>query len=247
MKKLLPLAVGMAACLLAAIPATAQSLIGAWTYGDTSSPTSTGTGVFVFLSNGAYFHAESDNTDDGANGMDGVERGTYSYNDGTGTFTFNSNAVNTNGGWGLSDMTPGDTLAIDISGDTFSVDGGGYDFTRVTGSNNLIGAWTFGDSLNPDANGTGVIVFMENLVYFHIETDNTDVDGMNGMERGTYTWNQITGAFSSTQAVDTNGQWGIVRHLFGHACQCHGQYLECHGYRRTRFRHFLSQQGLSRA
>jgi hypothetical protein len=70
MKKLLPLAVGMAACLLAAIPATAQSLIGAWTYGDTSSPTSTGTGVFVFLSNGAYFHAESDNTDDGANGMD---------------------------------------------------------------------------------------------------------------------------------------------------------------------------------
>ena len=176
-----------------------------------------------------------------------MERGTYSYNDGTGTFTFNSNAVNTNGGWGLSDMTPGDTLAIDISGDTFSVDGGGYDFTRVTGSNNLIGAWTFGDSLNPDANGTGVIVFMENLVYFHIETDNTDVDGMNGMERGTYTWNQITGAFSSTQAVDTNGQWGIVRHLFGHACQCHGQYLECHGYRRTRFRHFLSQQGLSRA
>lgn len=194
--------------LLAVSPLRAQSIVGAWTYGNTLSPTSTGTGVFVFLSNGAYFHAESDNTDDAANGMNGIERGTYSYN--SGTLTFNSNAINTNGGWGLSDLTPGNTMSIAFSGENaLSVDGGGFDFTRVTGSSALVGAWTFGNSLSPDADGTGVIVLLDNGAYFQIESDNTDANGQNGMERGTYTWDSGTGELTWTTTIDTNGEWGL--------------------------------------
>lgn len=34
--------------------------------------------------------------------------------------------------------------------------------------------------------------------------------GEDGMERGTYTWNQETGAFStSVPLADTNGDWGF--------------------------------------
>jgi hypothetical protein len=36
-----------------------------------------------------------------------------------------------------------------------------------------------------------------------------DPTGQPGIERGTYTWNAATGAFSSITLVDTDGQWGL--------------------------------------
>jgi len=193
---------------LAALAATSlrgQAIVGAWTYGNTSSPTSSGTGTFVFLANGVYFHAESENTADSANGQNGMEPGTYTWNPTTGAFSATA-LVNTNGGWGLSSGAP---TTISISGDTLSAEGS--DLTRVTGSSAIVGAWTYGNTSSPTTAGTGAFVFLANGVYFHMESENTadSANGQNGMERGTYTWNPTTGAFSATTLINTNGQWGL--------------------------------------
>jgi len=195
-------------CLLLVIfslPATSklhgQAIVGAWSFGNTASPDADGTGLLVFLANGAYFHLESENTD--PNGMNGMERGTYTWHAGTGAFTA-TNAMDTNGQWGLNPDTP---TTITISGDTMDIDG--FSLSRVTGASPIVGAWTFGNTLTPGSTGTGVVVFLANNVYFHAESENSDPNGMNGMERGTYTWNLMTGAFTAANAVDTNGQWGL--------------------------------------
>jgi hypothetical protein len=36
-----------------------------------------------------------------------------------------------------------------------------------------------------------------------------DINGHPGMERGTYTWDPLTGAFSATALVNTDGAWGF--------------------------------------
>lgn len=200
------------ACLLSVLLAlssfasvSAQSIVGAWTYGNTAAPDSAGTGLLVFLSNGVYFHAESDNTADAMNGMNGMERGTYTWNSGTGAFTA-AVIVNTNGSWGLSDDAP---PSISITGDTMDIDG--FTLARVTGGDAIVGAWAYGNTLTPGPTGTAVIVFLSNGVYFHAESENTAdaMNGVNGMERGTYNWVSGSGAFSSTTLVDTNSGWGL--------------------------------------
>jgi Flp pilus assembly protein TadG len=198
----------LAACtLLAVCSASAQAIIGAWTYGNTASPTSAGTGAFVFLPNGVYFHMESENTADAANGQNGMERGTYTWNSGTGAFSA-STLVNTNGQWGLSNGSPG---TVTISGDTLSVDGEAS-LTRVTGGSAIVGGWTYGNTASPTSSGTGAFVFLANGVYFHAESDNTAdaANGQNGMERGTYSWNSGTNTFTkNSTAINTNGGWGL--------------------------------------
>jgi hypothetical protein len=106
--------------LLVVSSASAQAIIGAWTYGNTASPGSTGTGVFVFLPNGVYFHAESENTADAANGQNGMERGTYTWV--SNTFTPTANFVDTNDGWGMANFgSVGGSLDVQVSGDVLSV------------------------------------------------------------------------------------------------------------------------------
>jgi MYXO-CTERM domain-containing protein len=113
--------------LLATSSLHAQSLVGAWTSGNTLTPDSSGTRAFVFLPNGTCFPIESENTADSANGKDGMERGTYTWNSGTGLFTLTSLAVNTNGRWGLSQgLGVGDSFTIDFSGNMAG------DLTRVS-------------------------------------------------------------------------------------------------------------------
>jgi len=193
--------------LLAVCSASAQAIVGAWTYGDTAAPTSAGTGAFVFLPNGVYFHMESENLDDAANGQNGMERGSYTWNSGTNLFTLNSVDVNTNGEWGLSDDPgPGNSFTIDFSGNTAD------NLTRVTGGSAIVGAWTYGNTLTPTSAGTGTFVFLPNGVYFHAESENVDdaANGQNGIERGTYSWNSGTNLFTLNSVdVNTNGEWGL--------------------------------------
>ncbi len=198
----------LVAITLALLPvhiAQAQGIVGAWSFGNATSPGSTGTGVLVFMDNGVYFHAESDNTADAQNGQNGMERGTYTWNPGTDVFT-SATIIDTNLQWGLSPDSP---AAITVSGDTMTIDG--MPLTRVTGGSPIVGAWTLGDTPNPGPSGAAVIVFLGNGTYFHAESENTAdaINGTAGMERGTYTWNMVTGVFSSTIAVDTNNQWGL--------------------------------------
>ena len=70
----------------------------------------------------------------------------------------------------------------------------------------LVGAWQFGDGAADDS---GVLVFLSNGTYFHGQDSVADGTGVDGMERGTYTWNESTGAFTATPIVDTNGEFGL--------------------------------------
>lgn len=72
----------------------------------------------------------------------------------------------------------------------------------------IVGAWQFGDGA---AGGSGVLVFQANGLYYHAEdiSVNDEPWERDGMERGTYSWNPDTGAFSSATQIDTNGEIGL--------------------------------------
>jgi hypothetical protein len=166
--------------------------------------------LFTFLADGTYLHTEDGSTD--PNGQDGMERGTYTWDRNSGSFSSSCPAVDTNGEYGLSHQSgqscTGTSTTIRVNGDTLTIDSNGSPFqlSRVFNINNsIVGSW--------HTNSAGYdtfITFDQNGNYTHAEDGNTDPNGMNGMERGTYTWNQNTGDFnSSCPPVDTNGQWGL--------------------------------------
>ena len=125
-----------------------------------------------------------------------MERGTYTWNQTTGAFTFQV-LEDTNGDWGLSDS--GITL-ITISGNTLNA--GGAVFNRVTSSNNpLVGSWS---------NSVAAFTVLSDGTYFEAEGFHVDPGTHQpGIERGTYTWNPVTGAFTFQVLEDTNGDWGL--------------------------------------
>jgi hypothetical protein len=156
--------------------------------------------VFTFTSSGQYFNAEDQVPPGTPGGQNGMERGTYAWNPSTGSLQY-STLVNTNGQWGLSSAANPITALVNGNTLTFS---GGSTFSRLISSTNpLVGSWTFGDRM--------VLSFAADGTYFHAEDQAPpgSPGGQNGMERGTYTWNPLTGAFSRTTLVDTNGQWGL--------------------------------------
>lgn len=94
----------------------------------------------------------------------------------------------------------------------FGVDGNviqtafiGFDIV-TTSVNSIIGAWSFGDALS---DGSGVVMFMKDLTYYHIEDVEAEDPEPDGFESGTYTWNEQTGAFTASPRLDTNGEVGL--------------------------------------
>lgn len=196
--------------LAAATSLRAQSLVGAWTFGDTSTE---GSGVIVFFSNGYYVHIGDAEASEAPQGTDGYERGTYTWS-GVNDTSFTANAItDANGDTGLSGIN-NSTTKFSVSGNTLTItdpDGLGSEsntLTRVTGANAIVGAWFDGDVTT--TTNTNVIVFLADNTYFLA----TDQATSAGMERGTYTWNSGTGAFSATTIVDTNGTRGLSHSPF---------------------------------
>jgi hypothetical protein len=190
-----------------ALAASASDLVGGW-YGTNLGPANS-TAAFTFLSDGTYLEAEDGNSALDPSGQSGIERGTYSWNASTGAFS-STTLVDTNGQWGLSHAG---TLNISVSGDILSVDGGPT-LTRVADANNpIVGSWYATNVGQPLS--TLVFTFLSNGTYLQAEDGNSSLDpsGQSGMERGTYSWNASTGAFSSTTLIDTNGQWGLSHSL----------------------------------
>jgi hypothetical protein len=73
----------------------------------------------------------------------------------------------------------------------------------------IVGSWlTQGAG---ESKSDAVLTFTANGIYFLAEDGSSVLDpsGKDGMERGTYSWNPTTKAFSSKTQVDTNGQWGL--------------------------------------
>ena len=74
-------------------------------------------------------------------------------------------------------------------------------------SSDIVGGWR----LTSNPGDSAIFTFLSNGTYMQAEDQLPpgDPTGQNGMERGTFNWNPISGAFSSVTLVDTNGQWGL--------------------------------------
>jgi hypothetical protein len=183
---------------------TTNPIVGGWEFGDGAFNDS---GIVVFLPNGFYFHIEDTND---ADGKDGMERGTYTWIESTGIFTATPQ-VDTNGDIGLNDPLDSVLVNGDVSTWTDSEESG--TLNRVVSlpstpspTSPLVGAWQYGDGA---ANASGVFVFLSDGIFF-TAVDEVEIGlDFDGMERGTYTWNEATGELNATTLVDTNGELGI--------------------------------------
>lgn len=183
--------------------AATQSIVGSWRLGDTSEE---GSGLLVFLPNGYYIHMED--TDD-PSGTDGMERGTYVWDESTGAFGVIA-ITDTNGDIGLS--SAGVDLSFGIAGGLLNGNDGGESFSlpRIAEpTDSILGTWL----LDTDSVSEIVVIsFFDNGYYYlceEVNPDNTDPNEMTGIERGTYTWDAGTGDFTATAIVDTNGDIGV--------------------------------------
>ena len=199
------------------------SIVGSYTIADPEEPTHDNV-VIVFLPNGDYFFAQDGDPNIDPNGQDGMERGTYTWDPETSNL-FITTLVNTSGEWGFSDGISGmegikafvdDTSLTLRFPDEGEEDGEEFTLARVieTSDNPLVGGWWATDSGGGElylAGGTAVIVFLEDGTFYMAQDGDSDADpsGQDGMERGTYTWDETTGAISVNLFVDTNGDWGF--------------------------------------
>lgn len=77
-----------------------------------------------------------------------------------------------------------------------------------TWAQSIVGAWSNNDTT---AEGSSVLVFLANGYFFQIQNAKASEapHGFDGFERGTYTWNPTTGAFTATVLQDLNGDTGF--------------------------------------
>ena len=181
-------------CLLR-VSSMASPIVGAWSAFDPVQ--NHAIAVFTFKSDGTYFEAEAYHNDPVGTHQPGMERGTYTWDQTSGAFTFQV-LEDTNGDWGLSDSG---VTQITIAGDNLEI-GGEVVLTRVTSSTNpLVGSWS---------NGVAAFTALSDGTYFEAEGFHEDPGTHQpGIERGTYTWNPVTGAFAFQVLEDTNGDWGL--------------------------------------
>jgi len=94
----------------------------------------------------------------------------------------------------------------------FGIDGAVYHtaYSRfdldTASANSIIGGWLFGDS---ESDGSGVVVFMKDGTYYLVEDTENESGDPDGFERGTYTWNSESGAFTASALTDSNGEAGL--------------------------------------
>jgi hypothetical protein len=185
---------GLVAAILGlmALDAQASAIWGSW-YGINQGQAQ-GTVVFSFFPNGEYFLNDHGNPALDPNGHPGIERGTYTWNETTGAFSFTT-LVNGDGEWGLSDGGPGQ---ITIAGDTLTAAGpdGGV-LTRVADPNSAIVRGWFGRD-EPNPGDLTVLDFLPNGTYLL----GGDPPSTSFLEFGSYSWNPVTGAFQF-HVIDT--------------------------------------------
>lgn len=214
-QKLLITTAGFLVCALTAL--ASDQIMGAYVL-PVEEPTHDNA-ILAFLPDGTYFFAQDGDPAIDSNGQDGIERGTYVWDAETGQLQVTT-ITNTSGQWGLSDDfagVSGTAAEVDDTGITlFWPDGESFTLPRVTSleDNPLVGGWWIEDS-DWDAmmgvDGGLVLVFLPNGIYFLAEDQSpiADPNGTPGMERGTYSWDPATGAFSVDVMSDTNGEWGL--------------------------------------
>lgn len=199
---------------LDSLSSSTSSIVGSWYLGDASQTDNIVTATF--FDNGYYVMLQDGDSTEDPSGEDGMERGTYTWDSSTGAFT-TTTITDTNGEWGLSHLI-GD-VTISVNGDSLLFNEGTETtvLSRVpSSSGSILGSWYAGDASQTD--NIVIVTIFENGTYVTLEDDDVTADptGQDGMERGTYTWNSSTGAFTATPLTDTNGQWGLS-HVIGDA------------------------------
>ena len=198
-----------ASCLLLPLlSAQGAGLVGSWYLEDANGPA-----VITFLANGEFVMLQDgDDSDD--SGQDGMERGTYQWDAGTGAFA-SQVLIDTNGEWGLSHGiagVPGVSAVVADDELTLTIPSeGAVVLSRIVPveTNSLVGTWWAPDA--GEAGGLAVITLLADGSYFFAQDGDSaeDPSGQDGIERGAYSWNPDTGAFSATVSLDTNGEWGL--------------------------------------
>ena len=100
---------------LTRVRSTTSAIVGSWYFANQGQ--SQGYGVVSFLTNGTYYLADTGNHSADPSGNNGVEKGTYTWDPATGTFS-SITQINTDGHWGFSD--PGITK-ITVAGSQMTV------------------------------------------------------------------------------------------------------------------------------
>jgi len=174
------------------IPEVPPEIVSAWKLNG-------GNSLLIFRYDGIYYQVQDDAS------WKGVERGNFSWDKATSAFSATTH-VDTNGEAGLSN--PGGATTMTISGNTltYNVAGEGlFTFSRVVNTASaIVGSWfTLG--------GKDTITFLADGTYYQAATDRSIATpiGWNGIERGTYSWNSSTGAFTKSVLTDTNGNVGL--------------------------------------
>ena len=184
-----------------------SSIFGAWQFGNSNEE---GSGVVLFMKDGTFFLIEDGESGEGD--VDGFERGSYTWNEQTGAFSV-SVEQDANGEAGLSH--PAGSTTISVSGNilTYSDSEGSRDLPRVIDEQQypIVGGWQFGEAAAFDSRA---LVFLPNGVYFEVQVSDF-LEEPDGIEKGTYTWNQGSGAFSATVGIDTNGKSGFSHPIEG--------------------------------
>jgi len=203
--------VGILFGLVTASHASAQSIVGAWTGGIS---TSEGAFVVIFFADGFFVQIDNVTALDAPGAFDGFERGTYSWDPVTGAF-ISATIQDLNGDAGYSSLNGLTNVTATISGQTLKtiVPGrGSFTLTRVTGASPIVGAW---GAITAGPDNSTAFVFLPNGVYFMARDGDGagDPTGHDGIEHGTYSWNPATGGITASAAmppyIDTNGQWGL--------------------------------------
>lgn len=211
MQKLAAITIALLVVLTCLLPSVAQAddspLIGSWGryngYQDTV--------ILTFLDNSHYLFIQAKPAD--GEGTSGLEYGTYTWNQTTGSFTATP-IVDTNGTWGLSHSG---TMTITYNGSSItwssSTDGTRTVPLLSTGSaNGLAGVWFSSfdclASQNICTGKGGVLIAFINNAFIFAQTCTDDTGGQPGVEFGTYSWDALTGFFVPTIQLDTNGEIG---------------------------------------
>jgi hypothetical protein len=207
--KITTLTAGGTLKILSDVSAPTASINGGWFLPDGSG----GGTVVTFLPNGEFLLFRDGDSVSDPGGQDGMERGTYVWNEAAGTLSVTVSA-DTNGQWGFSHglaLQPNVPAVVGGTSLEFTVPGKGTStFTRVSSAASpLIGSWQVVGGTR--AGGVAVVTFLADGSYYYAEDGDPakDPTGSDGGERGTFSWDVVTGAFSATPLVDTCGQWGL--------------------------------------
>lgn len=170
-------------------------------------------GYVSFLPNGDYLLFQHGSTGADPAVQDGMERGTYTWDNVTGTFSAKV-LVDTNGEWGFSHgVALHPSVSATVTDTEIGIENPGKDpvtFYRFDlFESPLAGSWYSASGVG--TGGVAAVTFFADGSYYFTQDGGPGAatPGTDGGEQGTYAWDPDTGAFSATASVDTCGMWGL--------------------------------------